>query len=598
MTEFHFLRPAWLLLLLCLPLLLRLLRHPGQSDSGWSRLIPEHLLAPLVRAPDKDNRRRRRYGGRLLMALAWCSLVLALAGPAWRMAPTPVKQPGDSLVMVLDLSLSMLATDVTPDRLTQAKRKIRDILQARAGSLNALVVYAADSHVVTPLTDDSRTIEAMLSVLEPVIMPAPGNRADLAISRALDLLARGAPGRGRILLISDSVDSRYHESIRKALQDTPYTLDTLVVGTRQGGPIPLARRGFIRDNGQIVISRADPEGMAQLARDNGGRSHRLTLDDTDIRALSLLPSASDDSWQENAHTSIQRWQDDGYWLLWLALPLLLLGWRRGLLAAALLAFLPLAPAPAQAADWDSLWLREDQRAPALIEQDPEEAAQTLESPEWKASALYRAGRYDEAARLFGSLSGADAAYNRGNALARAGRLEEALRAYDEALAQAPDMDDARHNRRLVQQLLQQQRQQSQQPSPGQDSQPGNNSSGSPEQESHSGHQNGGQPSQNHSGNNRNDDHSSDKGSAQPSDSGQEPPEVSGKRQEEGREQADNDAGAATAEALPEVEAVPLSRDQEQWLRRIPDDPGGLLRRKFLQQYQQRQTAPDEGDTPW
>lgn len=596
MAEFHFLRPAWLLLLLGLPFLLWALRHPGRSDSGWSRVIPAQLLTPLEQGTASAGERRQRQHRYLLMATAWCALVLALAGPAWRTAPTPVKQPGDSLVMVLDLSLSMLATDVTPDRLTRAKRKIRDILQARAGSLNALVVYAADSHVVTPLTDDSRTIEAMLSVLDPVIMPAPGNRADLAIARARDLLAQGAPGRGRILLITDSVDSRYHDRIRKILEDTPYTLDTLVVGTRQGGPIPLARRGFIRDNGQIVISRADPEGLAGLARENGGQSHRMTLDDSDIRALSLVPSVTAGSWQDTDHTSIRRWQDDGYWLLWLAVPLLLLGWRRGLLATTLLLLLPLAPGPAQAADWDSLWLREDQRAPALIEKDPEQAAKALASPEWKASALYRAGRYDEAARLFGTLPGADAAYNRGNALARAGRLEEALRAYDEALAQDPDMDDARYNRRLVEQQLQQQRQQSHQHSPGQGSQSDNNRHGQQGQESQSGNDESGRTSQGQSGNRHNSDHGENSKQTQPSESG--PPESPGKSRENDKEQAGGDTGAGTAEGLPDIDAVPLSRDQEQWLRRIPDDPGGLLRRKFLQQYQQRQTPPDEGDTPW
>src|SRR5690554_5700963 len=124
MADFHFIRPLWLLLLLLAPLLYIVLARRSSGDSGWSGLIPEQLLAPVI----------RRYGGaegkgksKLLPAIsALVFLAIALAGPAWRETPTPLKKPGDSLVVVLDLSLSMLATDLEPDRLTRAKRKIRE----------------------------------------------------------------------------------------------------------------------------------------------------------------------------------------------------------------------------------------------------------------------------------------------------------------------------------------------------------------------------------------------------------------------------------------------------------------------------------------
>jgi Ca-activated chloride channel family protein len=601
MTDLHFLRPAWLLLLFLLPLLLWALRHGGIGDSGWSRWIPRHLLTPLVRSRD-DPASRHPVARRVLPAIAWISLSLALAGPAWREAPTPLKHPGDSLVIVLDLSLSMLATDVEPDRLTQAKRKIRDILDARAGSLNALVVYAADSHVVTPLTDDARTIEAMLAVLDPVIMPAQGNRADLAVAQARALLAQGAPGPGRILLISDGVDERYRAAIHDQLQDGRYPLDTLVVGTEQGGPIPLAKRGFIRDNGNIVMTRADAPGLARLARDNGGHSHALTLDDGDIQALALR-AADGNNWQDANDLTVARWQDDGYWLLWLAAPLLLLGWRRGMLAGALMLMLPLAPQPAQAAGWDSLWLRDDQRAPALIEQDPAQAARELTQPEWKATALYRAGRYDQAAQLFGTLQGPDADYNRGNALAQAGRLEDAIKAYDSALAQDPEMEDARYNRALVEQLLRQRRQPSQQgqgqgqtPNPGDDREHGQSSPDRQGQDSQSDRNAG--PTPGHTPPNGDPEPSRDNAgqAPQPSQETAEPPPPP--EPDTGHEQQPGKGREDGAEAPDELSTVPLSQAQEQWLRRIPDNPGGLLRRKFLQQYQERQTPPDEGDTPW
>ncbi|WP_372983341.1 VWA domain-containing protein, partial [Marinobacter sediminum] len=228
MADFHFLRPFWLLLILSLPILVFTLRHLRLGDSGWARIIPERLLAPVIRHDGSSGKQQR--SPMLPVSLAVIALSIALAGPAWREAPTPLKQPGDSLVIVLDLSLSMLATDLEPNRLTLAKRKIRDILDAREGSLNGLIVFAADAHVVAPLTDDDKTIEGMLDVLEPVIMPAPGNRADLAIARARDLLQQGAPGEGRILLITDDVPRRYHAAISQTLEGSGLSLDTLVVG--------------------------------------------------------------------------------------------------------------------------------------------------------------------------------------------------------------------------------------------------------------------------------------------------------------------------------------------------------------------------------
>lgn len=601
MTDFHFLRPFWLLLILSLPVVILTLRHLRRGDSGWARVIPEKFLAPLI--PSSGAHRQQMRSPMLPVTIGILLLSVALAGPSWREAPSPLSQSEDSLVIVLDLSLSMLATDLEPDRLTLAKRKIRDLLKARAGSLNALIVYAGDAHVVTPLTDDSGTIETMLAALDPTIMPATGNRADLAIARARTLLANGAPGRGRILLMTDEVPDKYFSAIGETLESTDITLDTLVVGTTEGGPIPLAKRGFIRDNGQIVITRAHPRALASLASSNGGSSHLLTLDDADIDALGLRPDDSADARNADSEHTINRWQDDGYWLLWLVLPLLLLGWRRGAFAIIALSCLPLVPRPAQALDWNQLWQREDQQAPELIRQDPAQAAELLKDPMWRGTALYRSEAYEQAAKAFAEAQGADAEYNRGNALARAGKLQEALKAYDRALEQDPDMADAAANRQLVEEVLHQQQQQNkqdgqqepqdQEDGPGQ-KQPSDKSGAKP-----------GQNSENDSGQSQSQD------SSQPSPSGKaedqdgqyssKPEQTAPEPAQDGTGDQDNSSSEAQSEALsplPEVSESELTQGQEQWLRKIPDDPGGLLKRKFLQQYQQRQTPADESDTPW
>ena len=610
MADFHFLRPLWLILLLAVPILFLARHQLRQGETGWARYIPAHLLKPLIRSRANEATGTTR-SPLLPLSLALVLLAFALAGPSWRQAPTPLKQTQDSLVILLDLSLSMLATDVEPDRLTLAKRKVRDILDQRKGGLTALVVYSGDAHTVTPLTGDTRTIEGMLSVLDPTIMPAQGNRADLAVRQAVDLLDQGAPGQGRILLISEAVPERQHGVIRQQLADTPYPLNTLVVGTREGGPIPLAKRGFIRDNGRIVISRAEPDTLAQLASNNGGTSHELTLDDRDIRALALEPSQTDEWQSEQDGMTVNRWQDDGYWLLWLALPLLVLGWRRGAFAILAFSLIPLmgAPRPAQALDWGSLWQREDQRGPDLIQQDPARAATVLEQPGWRGSALYRNGQYSDAAEAFANQSGAVGDYNRGNALARAGQLAEAIDAYQQALEQQPDFENARFNQQLVQQLLNQQ-QKSQGQGDGDNSQDNSNQD-SGQQNASGGQGNDSQDSaEQDSANNNGENQNPRPGEQQqPSENGEnsqdnagEPQPEDGAQEQQANAEAGPDGpsgeGRNPASAPAEISEQPLSQGQEQWLRRIPDNPGGLLQRKFLQQHQQRQTTPDEGDTPW
>lgn len=606
MAEFHFLRPAWLLMLLALPFLYVTIRHLRSGDSGWARLIPKQLLTPILSG--RGTARERIKSPVIPAMVAMAILSIALAGPAWREAPTPLKQPGDSLVIVLDLSLSMLATDVEPDRLTLAKRKIRDILGVREGSLNGLVVYSADSHVVSPLTEDRRTIEGMLEVLDPVIMPAPGNRADLAIDQARSLLEQGAPGKGRILLISDDVPARYFDAIRDSLRDTELSLSTLTVGTPEGGPIPLAKRGFIRDNGEVVITRADPEGMAFLASKNHGTSHTLTLDNKDIDALNVAPDAESD-WQDpEQERTIKRWQDDGYWFLWALLPLLLLGWRRGAFAVIAVSLIPLAaPRPAQAMDWDSLWQREDQRAPDLIKNDPENAAKTLTTPSWRGSAQFRANQFEQAAETFAEVPGAAADFNRGNALAKAGKLKEALDAYDEALKQNPKMEDATFNRALVEKLLEKQKQQQKNSGKNQSkdqknqSDKNNQQKQNQQQKKNNQGQQQNQNQQNNSQSDQNGQQQQDKQSS-PSDESQQgkkdQADNAQDKQQNPEKGSEQDTPKQPSQAPADISEQPLSQGQEQWLRRVPDNPGGLLRRKFLQQYQERQTPSDEGDTPW
>ena len=170
-SDLHFIRPLWLVALLpCAWFAWRFISHNRES-SGWRGVIDAQLLrVQLAPAPAASQRISLWL---LAAGLALC--VLALAGPSWQRLPQPVEQKRDALVIVLDLSLSMYATDIVPSRLVRARQKITDILRQRSEGFTALVAYSGDAHAVAPLTDDTRTIENLVAALNPAMMPVPGS---------------------------------------------------------------------------------------------------------------------------------------------------------------------------------------------------------------------------------------------------------------------------------------------------------------------------------------------------------------------------------------------------------------------------------------
>src|SRR5690606_35234780 len=196
-ANFHFLRPLWLLALIPAIYLFRRLWYLDTKGSAWHRVIDQNLLPYLLSAGKNASQRVPLY---MLMGV-WTLAAVALSGPTWTKQPQPVQQRQDSLVIVLDLSLAMSAHDCDPNRLTLARRKILDILDMRREGQTALVVYAGEAHMVTPLTDDSVSIRAMVPSLSPNIMPVMGNNPSEAVVMARALLDEAMATNGRILLL-------------------------------------------------------------------------------------------------------------------------------------------------------------------------------------------------------------------------------------------------------------------------------------------------------------------------------------------------------------------------------------------------------------
>ncbi len=581
MTEWHLLRPELLWLLLPLGGLWALLLRKHRQQGRWHQLL-DPVLAPYL----VEGFERPRGQGRLaLLALAWLLAVLALAGPSLERQPQPVGQGDDALVLVLDLSLSMYAEDLPPSRLLRARLKIEDVLASRRDGRTALVVYAGDAHTVIPLTDDGRTILNLLPALEPSIMPVLGSRLGPALGLASELLDGTAPGEGRILLLTDGPGGERPES---AAAESRYPVFVLGLGTEAGAPIPLTslgRSGFLEEGGRQVLARLDDDALARLARATGGSYAPFDPSGADLAALGAAERALSEA--EASDSSFELWIDSGPWLVYPLLIFALLAFQRGRLAALLLlpslALLSGSPVEAAEAPW---YLNNDQAGLHVLRRGaPEAALARFKDPRWRATALYRNQEYDAAAAAFAAFDDPLGHYNRGNALAKAGHYEAALQAYDEALAQNATFVDAAKNRDLVQQLLDrakadaqnEQGKQKDQPEPGDsDAEAGNNSE--------------------ESGQEAPPEAPGDAGAGDEADPGDD---ASDGAQEDTPAAAET-PGEQTAEAAQAEEEA--EQALEQWLRRVRDEPGALLKRKFRyeteRRYRQGLPRAPETEQPW
>jgi len=322
----HFLRPAWLAAVPVWLVLVFWAWRTAAPSSPWERLCDPELLPHVVEGGG-GRRSRTLFAG---AALAGVLALTALAGPAWRELPQPVFRSEAALVVALDVSRSMQAADLVPSRLVRARHKIRDLLAQRTDGATALVAYAGDAFTVTPLTRDTRTIQATLSSLDPDIMPVRGTRTDRAVALARVLLDRSGAVGGRVLLVSDSVEGGGVEAAARQLVAAGHSLSVLGVGGVDGAPIPDGG-GFVKDRrGNVVVARLDEADLSRLAAAGGGVYARYSVDRADLaRVLADDPRRAGQSLVPGLEAD--RWREEGPWLALLLVLGVLPLFRRGVI---------------------------------------------------------------------------------------------------------------------------------------------------------------------------------------------------------------------------------------------------------------------------
>lgn len=484
-TELHLLRPLWLWALLPAVLIVGRLIALRLQNNFWNSHVDAHLLPHLLTgAQGKQSK-----GNLLLLSLGWMVGVIALAGPVWERLPSPSQRNESALVIVMDLSQSMNSRDVTPSRIEAAKKQLLGYLdQAQEGSIG-LVLFAQQAYIGAPLSSDFSTVKDIVKHLDSSIVPVQGSRPEQGVTLALSLLQRGAAKAGQILLVTDgSHDPQALFDVSLKSSEMNYPLSVIGVGTEAGGVVPKgSNEGFVRTTlGSVARATLELETLSKTAEIGGGEFIQLqnqTVAWPEIivsrgggRDRSVDPKESADD------AIIDRWQEFGLTLVYLLIPIVALGFRRGWLACCSLLLVAQFSGPiigdANAdtntqesvsiqlqskhqsksnwyeINWRGWWVNEDLLAYRLYQQRRiEEASQTFKHSQWKAATLYRIGDFEQAEKLFESDLTAQGAFNYGNALAQQGKVPEAIAAYKMTLDLDVNFKDARFNLAVLEAYL-------------------------------------------------------------------------------------------------------------------------------------------------
>ena len=449
LEHFHFLRPTWALLLI--PWLAMVVIRSQQRDKQdmFGGIIAPHLLQHL---------RLQRFDTRWLnpknFSLLFMVLVLlVIMGPTWRQQLSPLNQDEAALVVLLDVSSTMQQRDVQPSRLQRAKQKISDLLALRPDKKSALIVYSGTAHSVLSLTADQDILNQYLAAITPAIMPRSGKFPEYSLPLADEML-RGRNAPATIVMFSDGLGAKSGQAFESYFLTHPHQLLVVGVGSEDEEP---------------GIAPLERESLKALATDANGVYLSLTIDDADVRQLNQRIESHYTVTQDSALP----WFDSGYLLVFPAMGLFLMWFRRGWTLTWMWLILPVVlssiPAPALAQQettpitheqsaamrgFADLWLTRDQQGQLFLQlgRYPQAAAR-FNDLMWKGIAYYYSEDFMLAAEYFSRQDSDDALFNEANARAQGRDYVRAVSRYDRLLARTPDYSGATANRSQVSAII-------------------------------------------------------------------------------------------------------------------------------------------------
>jgi Ca-activated chloride channel homolog len=632
--QFTFIRTDYLWLIPIIVILFFILNRVMQSKTDWDSIIAAELQPYLLNKRGAQTTAINTWP--LVAACIACLIAcFCLAGPSWEKVSSPVEKNSHAMVVIADLTLSMHTSDIKPSRLVRMRYKILELLKRNRDRQIALVVYSGDAHIVSPLTDDANNIAALVPSLTPEIMPSIGSNADAAFTLAEQLLEQSAAKQNTLVWLTDEVLASQTDSIVKKVGRQDAQLFIIGVGTEQGGPVVLPSGKFVKtDRGRIVNAPMSRDRLMAISTKTQGQYFDLQGDNSDIdrifeQDLSLgIRDATAGTTDKESRQQIDQQYDRGAYFAIALLPFVLLSFRRGWLLSLLLSVNLMTTEsvwatekPEQSSfEWQDLWQTDDQQGEALFNQQAfSEATETFDRADWRGLAAFKAKNYDAAIEQFSHAidspgqqpnSLANLHYNLGHSFAHSQDFESAINAYGTALSLNPNLEQAKTAKALLEQLQKQQQQQKQQDQQGQQENANQQDSSDTNSAQSSNTANDANPSNNSENASESSEQqtgSNDKTEDQQNALlDQQAQRAANKQQQEQSTEQTGNPNQPTEKqieqpSLKKNESVSDSENQgigdeqdfdpqrqaelEQWLQKIPDDPGGLLRRKFNYQRQ-------------
>ncbi|MGY0614754.1 VWA domain-containing protein [Vibrio sp. FJH11] len=400
-TQFHFIRPLWLLALIPMFFLVWLRWHEENKPS-WKDILPDHLREVLTIG---ERGWRKQLPLKLLMVNVFIAIIIC-AGPSWQREASPFGEDKASMLVVLDNSDSMLQKDLPPSRLERSKQKIRDLLATRQGGRTGLVVFAGTAHVAMPVTQDSAVFDPFLAAIDPEIMPVKGKLAEQVLP-LIDQQLQGLAG-STVLLVTDGVNPTTISKYEDYFANQPYQLLILAVG----------------NPGIVTNDPMDLDSLQTLASKTDGRLVEVSVDDSDIQQLNRYIERN---MQLNGESSMP-WKDMGYALLFPIALIMLIWFRKGWLVQwcliAMVSGSLIVPTKVWAENvsskavepvvvqkvtmfdkaaqwWWDLWLTSDQQGQRLFNKQAYlDAAKHFSDPLRKGTAYYYASEFELAHSAF------------------------------------------------------------------------------------------------------------------------------------------------------------------------------------------------------
>ncbi|TBR45009.1 VWA domain-containing protein [Marinomonas agarivorans] len=561
----YFSHPSFLLLIPLAVFLYIVKKHNSRATTQLSQFIDAKLL-PYLQMSQKGSRLPNWVG-----LLVTCLFIIGIAGISWEKKPTRTFLSPQQTILILDQSLSMYATDIAPNRLTRMKQKVRDLLTHLKEGDIAITAYAGDAYVISPFSQDKKTLIHFLLALDPMIMPLYGSNPVAAFKTSLELI-KNAQQQTHLILFTDDIKRSDIDKIKNLLVDYNVIISIVGIGTKEGATISLPTGQLLQSQQGVIKAILPEQQLKTLANSINANYYDSNLSDQDMMKIASI-NAKVDTYREANNDSLL-WAEKGHWFALPFLLWLLYQFRSGIFTSLVLIINLSFSSESHATPLDWFATPDQQAQKYADEGDWQTAKSLFQNKEWQAAADYALGNYQDAGTMLEQLTdstrSAEFFYNKGNSLALAGQLEPSIVAYEKAIELKDNFTEAEENLDYIKELLAKQQSdqndsQSQAQQPDQQEPQSQSAQNSPSSSSDSGKQGSNDTKQ--------------KEQEQASEA-----ELAQDEQAKQQDQANTPSPDIHRETeLDQEDKIALN----QWMRQIQDDPGGLLKRKLWYLHQEK-----------